>query len=478
MRHLPQTLRAAFVIVVHGSHVPTTEWVAELANATSMPIELALQGTRVEPGRIYVTQPGAEVAIRAGELLCSPSASAGDAARPIDSFLRSLAADSGRWAIGVVLSGSGNDGSEGLRAIRAHGGVTLAQAPVSARFAGMPQSAIDTAEVDYCLDLPELAQELVRLSIRAGESASEPSNPSDLADADRSARSDFRELVPSLESQPLAERLAARGLTDLHTYLALLDSAPQQAIALLPVEAGAETDPAASERVARLEEDLAATREYLHLLVEAHTRAVAALGRSKSPSYGGLGLGLSLVRRLVELHGGSMRVDSAASDRGPSFTVTFPFGTSGVAPDPARFARLLDRPGHTKSYAALSGVRVLVIDDDRSTREAVLEVLHYTGANVTLASSVAEGLIAYRAFDPHVIVCEIGMGQGDGYAFIREVRAREAAAHQKPVPALALTARTSPDDKRAALAAGYQRHLTKPIDVDRLRDAVLELTQQ
>jgi chemotaxis response regulator CheB len=482
LRYVPETARLAFVFVQHRGLEQTSELVATLEAATNMPIHYAKHGMRVEPGRVYVTEPGVDVAIRAGELACSqPTSNGAREAMPVDFFLRSLAAERGKRAIGVVLSGSARDGTEGLRAIRAEGGIALAQAPCSARFADMPQSAIDAAAVDYCLDLPELGAELVRLSVQpyvhAQDSVGRDPNADLVGRMREQSGSGFRQLKSDPLTHRLAQRLASRGLTDLHTYLALLDSEPSDVVAAA-LDADDPARPVPGERLARLEQDLAATREYLHILIEAHARAAGELKHSATPAYGGLGLGLSLVRRLVELHGGSMRVVSTASDRGPTFTVTFPFGSPDDAPDPARFSHLLERPGRTKSYAALSGVRVLVIDDDPHTREAVLEVLHYTGANVTVAASAAEGLSAYTAFEPQVIVCEIAMQTEDGYAFIRKLRLHEGAAHRRPIPAMALTSLVSAADKQRVLAAGYQRHLAKPIDIDRLRDAVLELTER
>ena len=199
--------------------------------------------------------------------------------------------------------------------------------------------------------------------------------------------------------------------------------------------------------------------------------------RSITRAYGGLGLGLALVRHLVELQGGSVHVHSAGVDRGATFTVTFPFACADAAEtDPANAAAFhsLDRPGRMKPYEALAGVRVLFIDDDFRTREAVLEVLELTGARVALAASVADGLMALETFDPHVVVCDIAMPGEDGYSFMRKLRARELGS-DAAIPALALTALASIDDKRRALAAGFQLHLAKPIDIVRLRDSVLEL---
>jgi len=137
-------------------------------------------------------------------------------------------------------------------------------------------------------------------------------------------------------------------------------------------------------------------------------------------------------------------------------------------------ARSLDRPGNAGQYAALKDLRILYIDDDFRTREAVLEVLELTGARVALAASPADGMLALDVFKPHVILCDLDMPGEDGFDFVRKLRARELG-QGKRIPVLAFTALASEDVKRDALAAGFQLHLAKPIDIDRLRDAVLRL---
>jgi len=195
--------------------------------------------------------------------------------------------------------------------------------------------------------------------------------------------------------------------------------------------------------------------------------------------YGGLGLGLALVRHLVELQGGTVSAESEGPGRGATFSVTFPFAP--VAADPsdlpsdARQVHALDRPGRTKHYDGLVGLRVLFIDDDLRTREAVQEVLQLTGAVIALAGSAAEAVEAVDTFKPQVILCDIAMPGEDGYTFMRKLRVREAALGTA-IPALALTALATAEDRGRAIRAGFQLHLAKPIDIDRLRDAVLELS--
>jgi len=145
----------------------------------------------------------------------------------------------------------------------------------------------------------------------------------------------------------------------------------------------------------------------------------------------------------------------------------------------AQETQVLDCPGRRQQYEGLEGLRVLFVDDDLRVREVVLEVLRYAGAQVELAASAAAGMAAIDAFKPDVILCDITMPVEDGYSFIRRLRTREAAATPitARIPAMALTALAAVNDRRRALAAGFQLHFAKPIDIDRLRTAVLELSK-
>ncbi len=196
--------------------------------------------------------------------------------------------------------------------------------------------------------------------------------------------------------------------------------------------------------------------------------------------YGGLGLGLALVRLLVELHGGTVLAESAGAGQGTTLSVTFPLAR-GLGDVPIKLPLAAqDAPVRAVSssarYAALAGLRVLFIDDDLQTREAIQEVLVSRGAVVELAASAAEGLAAVERFKPQVILCDIAMPGQDGYTFIRKLRARESG-QRTPTPALALTALTTEQDRGRALVAGFHQHMSKPIDIDDLREAVLELSK-
>jgi CheY-like chemotaxis protein len=174
-----------------------------------------------------------------------------------------------------------------------------------------------------------------------------------------------------------------------------------------------------------------------------------------------------------------VRADGARLQRSATWTLTFPLSSSSSEGDSSDQTtpiphRSLDRPGKDKQYEALKDIRILYIDDDFVTREAVLEVLELTGARIALAASTADGMMALQAFKPHVIVCDLAMPGEDGYAFIRKLRASEAGK-ASTIPVLAFTGRASAEDRHDALAAGFQMYLSKPIDIDRLRDSVAQL---
>ena len=185
---------------------------------------------------------------------------------------------------------------------------------------------------------------------------------------------------------------------------------------------------------------------------------------SVSRQHGGLGLGLAIVRHLVELHGGTVRAESPGTGKGATFTVELP----RVEPDPG--VRLLGPPhmttvdrAHARNEPALAGCRALVVDDEQDARELIAMVLTAAGATVDMASSVSEALRHLNASWPDVLLADIGMSGADGYDLIREVRKRQTEGLPY-LPAAAITAYAGDRDRERALSAGFDRHIPKPID--------------
>jgi two-component system, chemotaxis family, CheB/CheR fusion protein len=238
LAHVPADCGLALVLVQHLEATRASLLSDALAQATAMKVAQAEQGARIEPNRVYVIPPGAQIAIEQGLLKLFPLEE--DEHRPhlpIDFFLRSLAAERGRQAIGVVLSGTASDGTAGLAAIRAHGGITFAQDPRSARFAEMPQSAIDAGVVDFCLPLPALGAELTRLARHPYLARGEPAPPTpagaaSLAQVVAFVRAttgvDFGEYKQATFKRRLARRMAVRKVHDVASYLEVLKHDPAE----------------------------------------------------------------------------------------------------------------------------------------------------------------------------------------------------------------------------------------------------------
>jgi PAS domain S-box-containing protein len=179
---------------------------------------------------------------------------------------------------------------------------------------------------------------------------------------------------------------------------------------------------------------------------------------SRKRRSGGLGLGLSIVKHLVELHGGSVAGHSEGAGTGAVFRVTLPrlaeTSEAALPPEPPL-------PGESHLHV-LDGARILVVDDEADARELLARILCERRATVLLAGSAEEALSVVRSQRPDLIVSDIGMPGRDGLEFIRDVRALDGPA--RDTPAIALTAFARSEDRDLALAAGYQRHLRKPVD--------------
>jgi PAS domain S-box-containing protein len=197
---------------------------------------------------------------------------------------------------------------------------------------------------------------------------------------------------------------------------------------------------------------------------------------STTRKFGGLGLGLAIVRQIVELHSGTVRVESQGENQGAIFTVELPVvqqaSPTTVEPDAIRVT--LENP--------LSNLQILVVDDDNDTREFQAFVLEQSGAAVTAVASGVEALQALDRFIPDVLVSDVGMAEMDGYRLIQQIRSREASRSDlRPldqggqIPAIALTAYAAEVDQQRAIQAGFQTHMTKPVEPEELVKVIISL---
>jgi signal transduction histidine kinase/ActR/RegA family two-component response regulator len=190
-------------------------------------------------------------------------------------------------------------------------------------------------------------------------------------------------------------------------------------------------------------------RDFVPYLFDRFRQADASASRR----HGGLGLGLALVRQIVELHGGSVTASSAGLNRGSSFVVRLPIGSASMATAPAPVEPV-----------TLKGIHVLIVDDNEDAREMLKTALRDYGATVHVTASAAQAMsLLEHKLTPDVLISDIGMPDADGYEFIRRVRTAGNAA-TRLLPAIAVTAYADPEDRIRATVAGYQIHLAKPVD--------------
>lgn len=182
---------------------------------------------------------------------------------------------------------------------------------------------------------------------------------------------------------------------------------------------------------------------------------------STTRQQGGLGLGLSISKQLVELHGGTIEALSEGVGRGATFRVVLPAAKAGKsimpAPAPAKRSRV---------KSALSGVHILLVEDDQATRNALTKALRHAGARVMAVDSATGAMRAYEQELPDLIVSDIGLPDEDGYALMNRIRQREVERKAKAVPAVALTAFAREQDRQQALRSGFNQCYTKPIEPD------------
>lgn len=196
---------------------------------------------------------------------------------------------------------------------------------------------------------------------------------------------------------------------------------------------------------------------------------------STTRNQGGLGLGLAIVRNLVELHGGTVAASSPGLNLGATFTVSIPLRLESPSPKTADRLELSLGPEETPNrLLVFEGARILVVDDEKDTREFYRAVLEQQGAAVTTVASVSEALESFEEQRPDVILSDIGMPVQDGYSLIRQVRALELPGGRR-IPAVAMTAYARDIDRTNAIAAGFQKHLSKPVTPDQLVAVVAHL---
>jgi PAS domain S-box-containing protein len=190
--------------------------------------------------------------------------------------------------------------------------------------------------------------------------------------------------------------------------------------------------------------------------------------------HGGLGLGLSIVHQLVDLHGGIVSVQSEGEGKGATFTISLPFVGVISNQQDAEPAQAHDEVITLEGLPSLEGLKVLVVDDEADTRELIREVLKECGSEVITSGSVEEALIALEQHKPDILISDLGMPDEDGYSLISKIRALPSERGGQ-IPAAALTAYARAEDRMRVLRSGFQFHLPKPVDSAELVTVVASL---
>lgn len=196
-----------------------------------------------------------------------------------------------------------------------------------------------------------------------------------------------------------------------------------------------------------------------------------------TPRQAGLGLGLAIVRQIVALHGGSVHAASEGEGRGATFTVRLPVSAIPTGRERAALAGEANPAAvSTARVDPLDRVRILVVEDSADGRGLTSLLLSEAGARVHAVATVREALAVFDEGPPDALVTDIGLPDEDGYALIQSIRQRDVV-HGGSVPAVALTGYTRPEDRARSLAAGFQAHLSKPVEPEELIATVGVITQ-
>ena len=203
----------------------------------------------------------------------------------------------------------------------------------------------------------------------------------------------------------------------------------------------------------------------------AHMSRLGRLQRCARPSW--LPEDAAIVRHLVELHHGKIEVDSQGKQLGSTFTVRLPIAVAIAkhSNGHGEAQQLKDQDLLVKSSRILDGLKILVVDDDADTRDLLATILTRCGGEVRCSESAADALLQFQEWNPDLLVSDIGMPQEDGYGLIRKLR-KLRSRRAKQIPALALTAYATDEDRTLALSAGFQMHLPKPIEPENLVSSI------
>ena len=199
---------------------------------------------------------------------------------------------------------------------------------------------------------------------------------------------------------------------------------------------------------------------------------------SSTRKHHGLGLGLAIVRHLTELHGGRASVSSEGLGKGATFSITLPITRGATSSEVKAVSRLRPAIARAANGARkLDGLRVSIVDDDQDARTLLRFSLEMSGAEVMTSASVSEAMPVIREWKPDVLLTDINMPGEDGYSLIQRLRALPPEEGSE-IPAIALTAMARPEDSETALAAGFQLHLPKPVDIDELTQSISDLASR